>query len=148
MMSPELYKFVEQCLREYHENIELLDQRRWDRDHLPMFADGGGERVSGGDHPDPVFMQLSQLEDLDEEIVRLESRVAPIERGLRVIERKRPQLLPLLGRYFDRRQWKDIGAEIACSRSNLDRLRNQLIGIFGRLLLNSWRNEGGWRGQR
>ena len=61
--------FLERCLYEYHENTLLLENKRWERDHLPLFSNPGGERVDGGDISDPVAVQYLRLETLEDEIV-------------------------------------------------------------------------------
>lgn len=139
MVDSELFKFVEQCLREYDENQATLEQRRWDRQNLPLFADPSSDRVQGGDVSEPVFSQLLRIEDIDEEIRKLESRVIPIQRGLEIIEKKRPHLLPILDRYFQKKPWKEIRADMNCSRKVVDSLKAQMIGLFARLLSYSWR---------
>lgn len=143
-MDQPLFDYVELCLTEYHENLAILRERRAERERLPLFSDPSGERVQGGETPDPVGIQFLKLEKLDRDISVLEGRTAPITHGLAVIG-QRPQYAPILSRYFEGRGWKEIGAQLKCSRSKVYKLRLNLVRIFGKLMVNSWRAERGPR---
>lgn len=139
-MDQSLFSYVERCLTEYPENLAVLAERRAERDRLPLFSDPGSERVQGGEVPDPVGIQYLRLEELDREIELLEGRTAPITNGLSIIG-DRPLYRALLSRYFDGRGWKEVSGQLRCSRSKVYKLRVNMVRIFGKLMVNSWRRE-------
>ncbi len=139
-MDLELFRYTEQCLREYHENLALVKQRRCERNNLPMFSDPSPYRVQGGGISEPVAIQCLRLEDLDAEIARLDGRTAPITLGLETVGQK-TIYRPLLARYFEGKGWKEVASELKCSRSRVEKIRLEFVRIFAKLLLNSWRTE-------
>lgn len=135
--------FLERCLYEYRENVLLLENKRWERSHLPLFSNPGTERVDGGNVSDPVATQYLRLETLDEEIARCEMKVVPMERAIKVIEMRGGTMYDFLKlKYFNRKSWKEVRASLGVSRNTIQRLKSEMISIVGRFMLRVWISNG------
>ena len=131
--------FLERCLYEYHENTLLLENKRWERKHLPLFSNPGGERVDGGDISDPVAVQYLRLETLEDEIARCEMRVVPMERAIRAIELRGGAMREFLQmKYFNKKSWKECRTILGVSRDSLQRMKREMLSIVGHFMYRAW----------
>ena len=117
-IDKELFKFTENCIRHYYQNLAELKLRR---EYIEGFAtkspsELSPDRIDGG--PDTCALQrhVERL-DNDADIARLERMTQPIKDFLGILADEDRCFIEM--RYFQDRSWYQIQRRAACISRNL-----------------------------
>lgn len=136
------FRFAERCLYEFHENEARLQVLRDDLKVLDASSSAAAQRydplsMHGGGPSDNVSARLERIEKLEEDIMRLERRVKPIQRLIADLEAPyvlddspKAELLKILRLYyFGNNVWETIANELRISKRTFYNRRENLVRL-------------------
>lgn len=138
-MDKELFKFTENCLRRYHQNLAELRLRREYIEGLATKSPSelSPDRIDGGADTCALQRHAERI-DGDADIARLERMTQPIRDFLAILADEDRQFIEL--RYFQERSWYQISDALHVSVETASRRwRGRLVRkaaqmIFGNLV--------------
>lgn len=130
-MSEFFFRWAERCLYDYPANVERLERLRENLRRMSSMPVQNYQPGKKSGTTDPVGRYVERVMELEEEITRLESRVAPVERLLGKLAlgpallRDMAKILAL--RYWEKRTWPEIAEETGLAERTLFRRRELIV---------------------
>lgn len=141
------FRFAERCLYEFHENEARLQVLRDDLKALDSSSSATVQKydplsMHGGGPSDNVSARLIRIEAVEEEIIRLERRVKPIQRLIADLEAPyvlddspKAEMLQILQlHYFGNNVWNAVAKALHMEKRTFYRRRDSLVKMTIRYL--------------